>query len=360
MLKFIFIFLLSLNIFAEDKIKKIYLESLENVNVKNEIILKVRNHISLNVVNNFKNKYVFIDDSVINGLLLQLKKQQKLGCDYDKCYQMIEDNLNPDEKIVGSIRISHNQYILTLKKIEVKQNGGGITAQQEIAFYQEELEDSVEKIITNLLGNNFKFDFFDNYFKFKINLNLLDKLNLSENKSNQSVIQATDNDFSFEKVILPGYLHLDKNPDSSHGRFYKNLGFFSLGLVAVSGLNYLEKSGNNQTDMLSTYWLAYNYNLPLATIYYQNSINERNQYMDRNLDYVRGSASLFSIIYFFSLADYSYNYLYNQNKQQQLNSLNILKTDIGNINIKTERVVLDRSSSNQVDEKINIIYEINF
>jgi hypothetical protein len=349
MLKFIFIFLLSLNISAEDKIKKIYLESLENVNVKNEIILKVRNHISLNVVNKFKNKYIFIDDSVINGLLLQLKKQQKLGCDYDKCYQMIEDNLNPDEKIVGSIRISHNQYILTLKKIEVKQNGGGITAQQEIAFYQEDLEDSVEKIITNLLGNNFKFDFFDNYFKFK--------LNLSENKSS---VQVTDNDFSFEKVILPGYLHLDKNPDSSHGKFYRNLGFFSLGLVTISGLNYLEKSGNNQPDMLSTYWLAYNYNLPLATIYYQNSINERNQYMDRNLDYVRGSASLFSIIYFFSLADYSYNYLYNQNKQQQLNSLNILKTDIGNINIKTERVVLDRSLSNQIDEKINIIYEINF
>ena len=56
--------------------KKIYFESLEAKGVKQDVIVKIRNQVSLTILRYFKDKYSFTDDSVVNGLLNQLKKQE--------------------------------------------------------------------------------------------------------------------------------------------------------------------------------------------------------------------------------------------------------------------------------------------
>ena len=135
--------------------RKIYFESLEvSPGIRPEIVTKVRNQVSLNILRYFKTKYTFIDDSVVQGLMSQLKKQQSLGCDTDKCYRMIEDNLSPDEKIAGIILAEGNRYTLTLKLLDVSK-GGGVVEQKEVNFTGAQLEYFVEEITRALLDSSY-------------------------------------------------------------------------------------------------------------------------------------------------------------------------------------------------------------
>ena len=130
--------------------KKIYFESLEAKGVKQDVIVKIRNQVSLTILRYFKDKYSFTDDSVVNGLLNQLKKQQKLGCDTDKCYQMIEDFLSPDEKISGVVQFEAGKYELTLKLLDVSKTGG-LLEQKSVSFTNSQLEYYVMELTRSLL-----------------------------------------------------------------------------------------------------------------------------------------------------------------------------------------------------------------
>ena len=134
--------------------KKIYFESLEAGNTKQEIINKIRNQVSLTILRYFRDKYSFTDDSVINGLLVQLKKQQKLGCDTDKCYRMIEDFLSPDEKISGILQSEGNRYSLTLKLLDVSKTGS-LIEQKTVSFTPSQLEYFVMEATRSLLDSSY-------------------------------------------------------------------------------------------------------------------------------------------------------------------------------------------------------------
>jgi hypothetical protein len=150
------VYFLIFPLYSESKnIKKIYFESLDvTPGVRPEIVTKIRNQVSLNILRYFKTKYTFIDDSVVQGLMNQLKKQQSLGCDTDKCYRMIEDNLSPDEKIAGIIQVEGNRYTLTLKLLDVSK-GGGVVEQKEVYFSGTQLEYFVEEITRALLDTSY-------------------------------------------------------------------------------------------------------------------------------------------------------------------------------------------------------------
>ena len=135
--------------------KKIYFETLDSSpGIRSENIIKIRNQVSLNILRYFKSKYSFIDDSVVNGLMAQLKKQQSLGCDTDKCFQMIEDNLSPDEKITGTLQLNGNIYTLTLKLLDVSRSSA-IVEQKEVNFTGAQLEYFVEEITRALLDSSY-------------------------------------------------------------------------------------------------------------------------------------------------------------------------------------------------------------
>jgi hypothetical protein len=135
--------------------KKIYFETLDSSpDIRSENIIKIRNQVSLNILRYFKSKYSFIDDSVVNGLMAQLKKQQSLGCETDKCFQMIEDNLSPDEKITGTLQLNGNIYTLTLKLLDVSRSSA-IVEQKEVNFTGAQLEYFVEEITKALLDSSY-------------------------------------------------------------------------------------------------------------------------------------------------------------------------------------------------------------
>jgi hypothetical protein len=136
--------------------KKIYLESLyESNGVTIDQKNRVRNQISLNIYKHFKNSHTFIDDVIINGYLNQLKKQQQIGCDTDKCYKMIEDSLNPDQKISGSLAFLNGRYTLTLRLIDLA-NSKGLLDVKEVSYSPRQMEYFVEELTKTLLDPTYK------------------------------------------------------------------------------------------------------------------------------------------------------------------------------------------------------------
>ncbi len=182
--------------------RKIYFESLDtSPGIRPEITTKVRNQVSLNILRYFKNKYTFIDDSVVQGLLNQLKKQQSLGCDTEKCYRMIEDNLSPDEKITGIIQSEGNRYTLTLKLLDVSR-GGGVVEQKEVNFTGAQLEYFVEEITRALLDSSYvinKENAPADFLPGKLDLGSL-KINSVEG-IDIKIIDFKTNDFNAEAII---------------------------------------------------------------------------------------------------------------------------------------------------------------
>lgn len=151
----LFFFQTPLNSQSGKPYKKIYFETLDSVSTaRPEVITKIRNQVSLNILRYFKSKYSFIDDSVVNGLMAQLKKQQSLGCETDKCFQMIEDNLSPDEKITGTLQMNGNKYTLTLKLLDVSRSSA-IVEQKEVSFSYSQMEYFMEEITRSLLDSSY-------------------------------------------------------------------------------------------------------------------------------------------------------------------------------------------------------------
>ena len=158
--KIIFSFILFFCTFSikgqSQTLKKIYLEALyESNGVTPDIKNRVRNQISLNLYKHFKKTHSFIDDVIINGYLNQLKKQQQIGCDTEKCYKMIEDSLSPDQKLSGSLQFSNGKYTLTLRLIDLSSQKGLVDV-KEVTYTQNQMEYFVEEITRALLEPNYK------------------------------------------------------------------------------------------------------------------------------------------------------------------------------------------------------------
>ncbi len=156
-LALILLFFSTFSLFSQSKqnYKKIYFENLSSVgSIRPEISTRVRNQVSLNILRYFKSKYTFIDDSVVQNQLTFLKKQQTLGCDTDKCYKMIEDNLSPDEKITGNLQLNGTKYILTLRLLDVNR-GGGVVEQKEVSFTNNQLDYFVAELTRALLDSGY-------------------------------------------------------------------------------------------------------------------------------------------------------------------------------------------------------------
>lgn len=148
-------------------IKKIYLESIyDSGGISAEEKNRVRNQISINVYKHFKKTHTLIDDVIINGYLNQLKKQQQLGCDTAKCYKMIEDSLNPDEKISGSIVFSNGKYTLTLRLIDLS-GGKGMVDVKEITYSKFQMEYCIEEMTRALLDTKYRINLKDMPPEFK-------------------------------------------------------------------------------------------------------------------------------------------------------------------------------------------------
>ena len=149
-MRFILVILLlcfsSLSIYSEDKKKSVYIGSVLSLNLPTGTDTRVRNGITLSLINNFKNKLSVLDDEVVKKLLERLKLQQLTGCSTEKCEKQLNDALNADYKIEGTISNEGGKYSLTLKLFKLDDGTPSISNQVKREFNSSQVDYYVNEL----------------------------------------------------------------------------------------------------------------------------------------------------------------------------------------------------------------------
>jgi hypothetical protein len=112
---------------------------------------KIRNGITINLIRKYKEKFRIIDDETVKNLLGRLKIQQQTGCSTEKCERMIDDALNADYKITGSITMEASKLQLTLKLFRFRDMNPSLENQVEKTFAQSQFEYYIAELTSALV-----------------------------------------------------------------------------------------------------------------------------------------------------------------------------------------------------------------
>jgi hypothetical protein len=116
---------------------------------------KIRNGITINLIRKYKEKFRIIDDETVKNLLGRLKIQQQTGCSTEKCERMIDDALNADYKITGSITMESSKLQLTLKLFRFRDMNPSLENQVEKAFAQSQFEYYIAELTSALVDSRY-------------------------------------------------------------------------------------------------------------------------------------------------------------------------------------------------------------
>lgn len=158
-MRFILVILLlcfsSLSIYSEDKKKSVYIGSVLSLNLPTGTDTRVRNGITLSLINNFKNKLSVLDDEVVKKLLERLKLQQLTGCSTEKCEKQLNDALNADYKIEGTISNEGGKYSLTLKLFKLDDGTPSISNQVKREFNSSQVDYYVNELTRAVMDSGY-------------------------------------------------------------------------------------------------------------------------------------------------------------------------------------------------------------
>jgi hypothetical protein len=116
---------------------------------------KIRNGITINLIRKYKEKFRIIDDETVKNLLGRLKIQQQTGCSTEKCERMIDDALNADNKITGSITMEASKLQLTLKLFRFRDMNPSLENQVEKTFAQSQFEYYITELTSALVDSRY-------------------------------------------------------------------------------------------------------------------------------------------------------------------------------------------------------------
>lgn len=158
-MRFILVILLcciySFSIYSEDKKKSVYIGSVLSLNLPTGTDTRVRNGITLSLINNFKNKLSVLDDEVVKKLLERLKLQQLTGCSTEKCEKQLNDALNADYKIEGTISNEGGKYSLTLKLFKLDDGTPSISNQVKREFNSSQVDYYVNELTRAVMDSGY-------------------------------------------------------------------------------------------------------------------------------------------------------------------------------------------------------------
>ncbi|HNN82197.1 MAG TPA: hypothetical protein PKL30_25180, partial [Leptospiraceae bacterium] len=140
---------------SEDKKKSVYIGSVQSLNLPVGTDTRVRNGITLSLINNFKNKVAVLDDEVVKKLLERLKLQQLTGCSTEKCEKQLNDALNADQKIEGTIINEGGKYSLTIKLFNLQDGTPSITNQVKREFTSSQLDYYINELTRSAIDSNY-------------------------------------------------------------------------------------------------------------------------------------------------------------------------------------------------------------
>ena len=149
----IFLLLGTASIFSQERNQSsLYLGTIDiGSGISKDRETKIRNGITINLIRKYKEKFRIIDDETVKNLLGRLKIQQQIGCSTEKCERMIDDALNADYKITGSITMESSRLQLTLKLFRFRDMNPSLENQVEKTFAQSQFEYYIAELTSALV-----------------------------------------------------------------------------------------------------------------------------------------------------------------------------------------------------------------
>jgi hypothetical protein len=147
----------ALPILAEDKNQSsLYLGTIDiGGGISKDRETKIRNGITINLIRKYKEKFSIIDDETVKNLLGRLKIQQQTGCSTEKCERMIDDALNADYKITGTLTNESSKLQLTLKLFRFRDMNPSLENQVEKTFAQSQFEYYIAELTSALVDSRY-------------------------------------------------------------------------------------------------------------------------------------------------------------------------------------------------------------
>ncbi len=145
---------------AETSLPSLYLGSVElGSGVDKDKEAKVRNGITIGLIQKYKDRFRIIDDDTVKNLLTRLKIQQQTGCSTEKCEQMIDDALNADYKITGNLSLEGGGKLrLNLKLFRFKEFKSSLDNTVERSFTTSQLEYYTKQLAYHLVDSKYAID----------------------------------------------------------------------------------------------------------------------------------------------------------------------------------------------------------
>jgi hypothetical protein len=211
---------------------------------------KIRNGITINLIRKYKEKFRIIDDETVKNLLGRLKIQQQTGCSTEKCERMIDDALNADYKITGSITMEASKLQLTLKLFRFRDMNPSLENQVEKTFAQSQFEYYIAELTSALVDPRYAIN--DSNAPSEIELGKVDlsKITIKEVAgSDLKVIQFASTDDTEINDVISGIKPILVEGDAKFKE--KNYSDALLNYRVI--LKQLRKVGDDKKSKLASY-----------------------------------------------------------------------------------------------------------
>jgi len=97
--------------------KKMYISSIKSDDVKKPLLDRIRNGITLSILDNYGSVYQILDDEAVKVMYSQAEKIIASGCDDTSCITQIADGINADEIIYGEVSFTGGKVKLVMKSL---------------------------------------------------------------------------------------------------------------------------------------------------------------------------------------------------------------------------------------------------
>jgi len=143
---------------GSSKKKKMYIANIKGEGINKQLIDRIRNGITLSVLDNYGNLYQVLDDEAVRIMYRQAEKIMSSGCDDTSCITQIADGINADEIIYGEVSLDAGMVKLVMKCLARKNMELGTKSMVNISFKESQADWFAMETAKKLVEPSYRID----------------------------------------------------------------------------------------------------------------------------------------------------------------------------------------------------------
>jgi tetratricopeptide (TPR) repeat protein len=220
----------SIGFSSSSKKKKMYIAGIKSEVAKKPLLDRIRNGITLSVLDNYGSTYQVLDDEAVRVMYAQAEKILSSGCDDTSCITQIADGINADEIIFGEVYYDGVKIKLVIKSLERKNMELQTKSMVSVSFTEKQTDWFAAETAKKLVEPKYKIDVakapveFDSRIEIKgIETGEIKGIGIKDVKGfDIEVMKFNTSDDAAQKIL--GYLKemIQKGDDYYTGKGYKD------------------------------------------------------------------------------------------------------------------------------------------